>query len=98
MTKTRRQFSASFKLEMVKQVKDQGLTIRQVAQEYKLSENCLRTWVQRYESEQLGVTLPGKALTPELRRLQELEAENKRLKEDLEILKKASAFFARALK
>jgi transposase len=40
----------------------------------------------------------GKPLTPEQQRIRQLEAENKQLRGDVDILKKASAFFARELR
>jgi len=40
----------------------------------------------------------GRPLTPEQQRIRQLEQENRRLKEDNLIPKKASAFFARELK
>lgn len=50
------------------------------------------------EAEQLGQAGPGKPLTAEQQRIRQLEAENRQLKQDNELLKKASAFFARGLK
>jgi transposase len=47
---------------------------------------------------QAGQAGQGKPLTPEQQRIRELERENQRLREDVSILKKASAFFARELK
>jgi len=40
----------------------------------------------------------GKPLTPEQQRIRQLETENRQLKSDNDLLKKASAFFARELK
>ncbi|KAI3601484.1 transposase (fragment) [Cupriavidus taiwanensis] len=40
----------------------------------------------------------GKPLTAEQQRIRQLEAENRQLREDNALLKKASAFFARELK
>jgi transposase len=58
----------------------------------------IRRWVTQYGAEQNGQPGIGKPLTPEQQRIRQLEQENRQLKGDVEILKKASAFFARELK
>jgi transposase len=98
MTKKRRAFDDSFKLQVVKMIKDQGLTIVQVCKDLNIGETAVRRWVQQYEAEQLGQTGIGKPLTSEQQRIRQLEQENRQLKMDNDILKKATAFFARELK
>ncbi|GGY29383.1 hypothetical protein GCM10011289_35540 [Paludibacterium paludis] len=63
-----------------------------------LGETAVRRWIQQYESELLGKAGVGKPLTAEQQRIRQLEEENRRLRQDVDILKKASAFFARELK
>lgn len=79
-------------------VKVQGLSISQVCSDMKLGESAVRRWVTQFEAEQLGQNGIGKPLTAEHQRIRQLEAENRQLRGDVEILKKASAFFARELK
>lgn len=98
MTKKRRAFDDSFKLEVVKMIKDQGLTVQQVARDLGIGEAAIRRWVQQYEAEVLGQAGIGKPLTAEQQRIRQLELENRQLKMDNDILKKATAFFARELK
>jgi transposase len=98
MTKKRRAFDDSFKLQVVKMIKDQGLTVTQVCQDLNIGETAVRRWVQQYEAEQLGQSGIGKPLTAEQQRIRQLEQENRQLKMDNDILKKATAFFARELK
>jgi transposase len=50
------------------------------------------------EAEQLGNSDIGKPLTAEQKRIRQLELENRQLKSDNDLLKKASAFFARELR
>ena len=64
----------------------------------RLVDSAVRRWLAQYDAEQAGQTGMGKPLTPEQQRIRELERENQRLREDVSILKKASAFFARELK
>ena len=79
-------------------VKAQGLTIAQVCKDMKLGESAVRHWVGQFEAEQTGQSGIGKPLTAEHQRIRQLELENKQPRGDVDILKKASAFFARELK
>lgn len=98
MTRKRKTFDDSYKLEIVKMIKDQGLTVPQVCQDQNIGETAVRRWVRQYEAEQLGQAGIGKPLTAEQQRIRQLEHENRQLKMDNDILKKATAFFARELK
>ena len=79
-------------------VKVQGLSISQVCKDMKLGESAVRRWIAQFDAEQLGQNGIGKPLTAEHQRIRQLEAENRQLRGDVDILKKASAFFARELK
>jgi transposase len=101
MTKNRRkrrEFDTSFKLEVVRMVKDQGLSVSDVCRTMDLGETVVRRWIKQYETELNGQSGTGKPLTAEQQRIRQLEAENRQLRMDNDILKKASAFFARELK
>jgi transposase len=98
MTGKRRAFDDSFKLQVVKMIKDQGLAVPQVCRDLNIGETAVRRWVQQYEAEQLGEAGIGKPLTAEQQRIRQLEQENRQLKMDNDVLKKATAFFARELK
>ena len=97
-TRPRRHFDAAFKLQVVKMIREQGLSIAQVCRDQQLVDSALRRWLAQYDAEQVGLAGIGNPLTPEQQRIRELERENHRLREDVSILKKASAFFARELK
>jgi transposase len=98
MSGMRRKFDDSFKLEVVKMVKDQGLKVSEVCRSMNLGETGVRRWIQQYEAELQGNPGIGKPLTADQQRIRQLEEDNRRLRQDVEILKKASAFFARELK
>ena len=74
------------------------LSVGQVCQDMNLGATAVRRWLAQFEAQQLGQSGAGKPLTAEHQRIRQLEAENRQLRGDVEILKKASAFFARALK
>ena len=100
MTKkrTRRAFDAAFKLQVVQMIRDQGLSVGQVCRDMDLVESAVRRWVEQFDEEAGGRPGMGKPLTAEQQRIRQLETENRQLKSDNEILKRASAFFAQELK
>jgi len=79
-------------------VKRQGLSVGQVCKDMKLGESAVRRWLTQFEAEESGQSGIGKPLTAEQQRIRQLEAENRQLRDDVDILKKASAFFARELR
>jgi transposase len=98
MARKRKTFDPSLKLEVVRMIKEQGLSVQHVSQTMDIGPTAIRRWVEQYGTEQNGQPGIGKPLTPEQQRIRQLEQENRQLKGDVEILKKASAFFARELK
>lgn len=91
MTKKRRSFSQEFKLESASLVLDQGYTVAEAARSLDVSETVIRRWVKQLKNEREGVTPNSKALTPEQKKIQELEARINRLEREKVILKKATA-------
>ena len=98
MNRMRRTFDAAFKLQVAQMIREQGLSVSQVCRDQDLVDSAVRRWLAQYDAEQSGQAGIGKPLTPEQQRIRELERENQRLREDVSLLKKASAFFARELK
>ena len=98
MAKRHRHFDTSFKLEVAKMVRDQGLSVSDVCQSMALGATAVRRWVAQYDAEHAGGPGEGKPLTGEQQRIRQLETENRQLREDNALLKKASAFFARELR
>lgn len=94
----RRTFDTSFKLQVVQMVLEQGLSIAQVCRDMNIGQTAVRRWLQQVQAEQNGLAGIGKPLTAEQQRIAHLQAENRRLKGDIDLLKKASAFFARELR
>ncbi len=95
MAKTRRTFTREFKAEAVRRVTEQGKSLAEVARELDLGESMLRAWKQALTAEG-GHALPGKGNPPaHEEQLRRLRAEVKRLQMERDILKKATAFFAR---
>jgi len=90
----RRKFTQEFKLEAVRLIKDRGVSYVQASQDLNVHTSQLRNWVKASAAGKL--TAPGaKPVTPEQMELSRLRAENARLKMHVDILKKATAYFAR---
>jgi transposase len=90
MKKQRLSFTPEFKLEAVSLVLDQGYSISEACRAPDVGETALRRWVDQLRIE-LGDESPAsKAITPGHKRIQELEAQVKRLEQKKDILKKAS--------
>jgi transposase len=87
--KARRRFSKEFKREAVTLLRESGKGISLVATELGVSPSVLRSWVDLVEAEEKTGLSPE-----ELDELKRLRKENARLKMEVEILGKATAFFA----
>ena len=87
-------YSAEFKAEAVALVTEQGYSIPEAAKSLGIRTNLLYRWKQQLEEAKSGTIL-----TPDERtELLSLRKENKRLRMEKEILKKASAFFAKEMR
>jgi transposase len=91
----RRRFTTEFKAEAVKRLLDGGKGLGEVATELGLSPGQLSAW--RNEHLAAGSAEALAARKAEQAELQRLKRENKRLEEEVEILTKAAAFFARGI-
>jgi transposase len=86
-------YTTEFKELAVKRVKD-GQSISAVIKELGLGDQTLRNWVKASAEGKLRGA-GSREVTPEEMELSRLRAENLRLKRENEILKKATAYFAR---
>lgn len=98
MARQRKTFDISLKLEVVRMIKEQGLSVQNVSETMSIGPTAIRRWVSQYDADQGVQPGIGKPLTAEQQRIRQLEQENRQLKGDVELFKKASAFFARELK
>ena len=94
MVEKRKQYSKQYKVDAVKLVTEQGYRVSEAARNLGVHHSSLRRWKMQYESNG-NQAFPGKGhMTPEKEELYRLRKENKRLRMEREILKKAAAFFA----
>ncbi|TDB45345.1 transposase [Photorhabdus luminescens] len=94
----RRQYSAEFNLEVVQQVVLHQQQIVDVARSLTIDTSTLGKWVRQYQAEKQGVTLVGKALTSEQRRIQEQEKYVRQLDMEKDILKQAAVLMSELYK
>jgi transposase len=88
------QYPQEFKDEAVALVNQQGYSVPEAAKSLGIATNMLYRWKDKIEQSRQGKALPE----DERSELQRLRKENKQLRMEKEILKKASAFFAKEMK
>ena len=93
----RRSFSKEYKAEVVELIRKSGKSIGAVARELDLAETAVRRWVQQVEID-TGRGPAGALTTAEREELAQLRKRVKTLEMEREILKKATAFFAKESK
>ena len=92
----RKRYSPEYKYEAVRLITDEGRSIAEVARNLGIGAKMLSRWKGEAQEED---AFPGKGrMKPGEEELRRLQKENRQLKMDLEILKKAAAFFARETK
>ena len=89
--RTRRTFTQDFKLEAAQLVVEQGYSIRQAAEAMNVGKSTMDKWVRQLKSEHNGVISRASPLTPDQRKIRELEKRIKQTELENEILKKATA-------
>ena len=89
----RRSFTPEFKAEIVELCQRGDRSIGQVARELDLTETAVRAWVRQAERD-AGSRGDGGLTSTERQELAALRRENRRLRGDVEVLKRAAAFFA----
>ena len=95
MSKKRRSFSQEFKLEAVRMVIDGGGSISATARGLGISENGLRRWKKLYERD-AEEAFPGNGrVSSQDEEVRRLKREVAVLRQERDILKKATALFAR---
>ncbi|MGJ6969477.1 transposase [Streptosporangium sp. G11] len=87
----RRSFTREFKAEIVELCRRGDRSVGQVAADFDLTETAVRAWIRQAEvdnGDRDGLT------SGEREELAALRRENRRLREDVDILKRAAVFFA----
>ena len=95
-----RTYPREFKIEAVRLMESSDRPAAEIAAELGIRRNLLYKWKEQLEKqgEKAFHSKPGRPLKTEQSELTTLRQENERLREEVEILKKASAYFAKHLK
>jgi len=93
-TRKRREYTEDFKRDAVALVIEQGYKASEAARSLGIGDNLIRRWKREFEEEASGAGLSS----DEREELKRLRKENRMLRMEKEILKKASAYFAKEMK
>lgn len=91
MPRTRPPYPEQFRREAVELVRTSGRPVKEIAKDLGVTEQSLRTWIKQYE---VDVGTRHGLSSDEREELRRLRRENRKLREEREILAKATAFFA----
>ena len=94
----RRIFTEEFKKEAIKLVKDRHLKVAEAGRQLDIDPKSIRAWIAQSERGELKCTLGAAKLTGDQQRIRELERELAIARMERDILKKATAYFAREAK
>lgn len=94
----RRSYTAEFKREAVRLASKPGVSRRQAAKELGIHPNVLAGWMEKFEKGAWSEKPAADLKSEQQKELERLRRENASLKTDLEILKKAAAYFAKESK
>ena len=89
--RTRPIFSPEFRLESAQLVTDQGRSIREAAEAMGVGKSTMDKWVRQLREERQGMSPQATPMTADQRRIRELEKQLRRVEEEKEILKMATA-------
>jgi transposase len=93
MPPTRPQYPPEFRAEAIRLVREGGRTPQQLAKDLGCTSETIRNWLKQAERDE-GHRSDG-LTTPERDELRRLRAENRVLRMERDLLKKAAAFFAK---
>jgi len=91
MTRSRPTFTPEFRLEAAQLVVDQGYIVKDAAAAMGVGKSTMDKWVRQLKNERKGIGSNATPLTPDQRKIRELEKRIKRIEMEKEILKKATA-------
>ena len=92
---TRKRYSKEYKLDAISLVLEQGYTQAEAARSLEVNANMLGRWIKEHQAADGQAFRGNGKLAPEQAEIRRLREENRRLKMEKEILKKATVFFAK---
>jgi transposase len=95
MGRGNKQYDPAYKAEICQALENKTATVAGMSRETGIPENTLRMWKRRYRDQKDKAFVGSGHILPENEELVRLRRENRDLREDNEILKKAAAYFAK---
>jgi transposase len=92
---TRKTYTSEFKHDAVRLVTEQGYRQSEAARNLGIDRGMLGRWIKELEADEGQAFRGNGRLSAEQEELRRLREENRRLKMERDILKKATAFFAK---
>ena len=93
-----KKYDVGYKMEVCKRIAGGEISVVGMSKETGISENTLYIWMKRYRENQNVPFVGSGHILPENEETVRLRRENKDLREEIEILKNAAAYFAKNLK
>ena len=97
MSKQKREYTTEFKIDAAKLVEEQGYGVKEACDRLGVPLSTMTRWLSQYRKGKLQAGFKQAQPTEAEAELQRLRAENKRLEQEVAILKKASAYFAKEM-
>lgn len=94
----RKKYPKEFKLDAISLVLEQGYGVTETANNLGIAQALLSRWIKEHREQDSQAFRGNGKLTAEQLEIRRLQEENKRLKMEKEILKKAAVFFAQETK
>lgn len=91
----KRTYTKEFKIQACELVLKDNLKVKTVAERMGISHIMLYQWIRNYETYGDAAFVGKGNIRPEEAKLKKLQKENERLRQEVEILKKAAAYFAK---
>jgi transposase len=88
-------YDTAYKFEVCKRVEEGGESVAGLGRELGINENTLHSWLKRYRENKVTPFVGSGHIKPEDVEVKRLQRENRELREENEILKKAAAYFAK---
>ena len=95
MFKMSKKYDPAYKLEVCKSIESGHASVAEMSRETGITENTLYIWMKRYRENRDKPFVGSGNVLPENEEMVRLRRENKDLREENEILKKAAAYFAK---
>ena len=90
-----KKYDPAYKLEVCKTVDSGDATVAEISRESGVNENTLYTWMKKYRTNREKPFVGSGHILPENEETVRLRRENRDLREENEILKKAAVYFAK---